>query len=349
MNIRILIIFVILFNFKNFSWAEDSKILSWVSQSAIDNKVKRRFEAKFKIKLGDKWKAEKPEVLIKTLDDNECILQTSNVVQLKDGENEVDLIVPFLVDFKSFRLCLRTKYNVENYRQTWLKREKEPVIEDGALEAGANVVFFKKIEANSVGKSVTDCKLTGIVMNVGSSQAKMIRIKSTIKDALGNKIKGFEFLLEKEKSPVVLDGGDKFAIDRIESGVKGFAGGSFEITFEGGRDKEIQVDNGMVSVGESVFEYGKSETDVSITKVVAKFINQTDLSLKITIYNGLKTAMMNPTITIKLVNDKGEVIQPITLDFDGELGSKETAEIPFEHKNAPPFSGIVQSIKYKTK
>jgi len=330
--------------------AEDSKILSWTSASGLDSKVKRKFSAKFKIKLGDMWKDEKPELLIKTLDEDDCIMQVSDVVAYTDEATEIELAVPWLVEFKSYRLCIRTKHKIEYFRQTWVKKEKEPIKEELVLGEGvANVVFFKKIEANSVGKSVSDCKLTGSVINTGAAQAKMIRIKATITNALSEKIKEFEFLLEQDKKPVILDGGDKFKIDRIEGGCKGFAGGRFGITWEGGKDKEIQVDSGIVTSGESVFEYGKTEGDVQITKIVAKVINRNDLSLNITIYNGLGKTMFNPVITIKLTNDKGEVIQPITLEFEGELASKETAEIPFEHKNAPPFNGIQQSIKYSTK
>lgn len=333
-----------------FVGAEDSKILSWTSASGLDPKTKRKFAAKFKIKLGDLWKDEKPELLIKTLDGDDCIMQLSDIVPFANEETEIELVVPGLVEFKSFRLCIRTKHKIEYFRQTWLKKEKEPVKEELVLGEGvANVVFFKKIEALSVGKSVSDCKLTGSVMNTGAAQAKMIRIKATITNALSEKIKEFEFLLEQDKKPVILDGGDKFKIDRVEGGCKGFAGGKFGITWEGGKDAEIHVDSGIVNTGESVFEYGKTEGDVQITKIVAKVINKNDLSLNITIYNGLSKAMFNPVITIKLTNEKGELIQPITLEFEGELAGKETAEIPFEHKNAPPFNGIQQSIKYSTK
>ena len=330
----------------------ETKLLTWFSEASLDAKTKRKFEAKFKIKLGDLWKNEKPEILIKTLDADECIQQVSDIVQLKGDESEVVLDVWGLKEFKTYRLCIRTKTKVEYFKQTYLKNEKEPIKEPMDLEDGQpNVTFFKAIEPKPVGKSVSDCKLTGIVLNAGSAQAKMIRVKGTILDALSNKIKDLDFLLEQDKKPVILDGGDKFKIDRIEGGMKGFAGGSFSISWDPGAvvEKEIPVDNAASKAGESVFEYGKVEGDVQITKIVTKVINKTDLSLTVTIYNGLDKAMFNPVITIKLVNEKGELIQPITTEFEGELASKEPFEFTFEHKNAPPFSGIVQSIKYGTK
>ena len=330
--------------------AEDTKILSWFSQSALDSKTKRKFEAKFKIKLGDIWKNEKPEILIKTLDTEECIMQVSDIVALNNAECDVELVVGGLKDFKEFRLCLRTKTKIEYFRQTWAKREKEPIKEVNSLKDGEpEVVFFKKIEASPVGKSVSECKLLGMVMNIGMSQAKMIRIKATISNALGAKIKDFEFLLEQDKKPLFLDGGDKFKIDRIENDLKGFAGGKFGITWESNNDKDLKTEGALVGTAENIFEYGKIEGDVQITKIITKVVNKTDLSLKVTIYNGMAKPMLNPVITIKLMNDKGELIQPITLEFEGELGSKETAEIRFRHKSALPFSGIIQSIKYATK
>lgn len=330
--------------------AEETVLLSWSSKSAIDVKTKRKFEAKFRIKLGDMWKDEKPEILIKTLDVDECIIQISNIVSLKDLVNEVELEILALKDFKDYRLCLRSKNKIEYFRQTFAKREKDPEKEILTLdESMPNVVFFKKMEANPVGKSVSDCKLTGIVMNVGAMPAKMVRVNATILNALSEKIKEFDILLEQDKKPIILDGGDKFKIDRIEGGCKGFAGGKFGITWDGFKNKEVHVDSGVVGTDDSVFEFPKKEGEVSITKIVAKVINRSDLSLTVTIYNGLKKSMLNPVITIKLMNDKGELIQPITLEMEGELGSELTEPFTFEHKNAPPFSGIEQSIKYSTK
>lgn len=330
--------------------AEDTKIVSWFSQSAIDVKTKRKFEAKFKIKLGDMWKNDKPEILIKTLDSDECILQISNIVPLANMENDVELLVLGLKDFKDYRLCLRTKNKIEYFRQTFAKRDKEPAREEINLEDGTpNVVFYKKMEAGQVGKSVSECKLTGIVMNIGASQAKMVKVKATISDGLGEKIKDFEFLLEQDKKPIIMDGGDKFKIERIEGGVKGWAGGTFGLTWDGGNDKEVHVDSGIVGAKESVFEFGKTEGDVSVTKIVVKTVNTNELNGKITIFNSMKKPILNPVVTVKLLNDKGELIQPIILDFEGELAGNEEFEFPFVHKNAPPFNGIGQSIKYSTK
>jgi len=98
--------------------AEDSKLLSWSSASGLDSKVKRKFSAKFKIKLGDMWKDEKPELLIKTLDEDDCIMQVSDVVAYTDEATEIELAVPWLVEFKSYRLCIRTKHKIEYFRQT---------------------------------------------------------------------------------------------------------------------------------------------------------------------------------------------------------------------------------------
>jgi len=338
-----------LLNFISAAEVEVSILKKWKARSTLDIKTKRKFVVKGTIELGSLWIDKNPEILIKTLDRNDNIIQISDIYKVTEDTTSFKVTVLGLKKFNSYRLCIRTEKQVEYFRQSYKDKEKMPKLEPLKLKKNDSYVKMKGKGKAVQAKKDKDCRLVGSIINKGSHRAKGIKIKASVLNGMGEKIKSIDIeLKDKEGNPIELDGGDVFSFDQLVENVPAFAGAGFSLEW-GGAAKEILVDNGQVSLKESIFEFDNDKKSAQITKIIANMENKNDLKLKISLYNGLDESIFNPIIIIKLTNEKGDLIQPITLSFKGELSSKQNHEIPYLHKKAPAFSGIEQSLKYSIK